>query len=262
MVFALLAVQGVAAPVGDNPSAGKYVEVHGLRMYVEEYGAGPPVLMLHGNAGSMNAFAANVPCFAAKYRVILADSRAQGKSADPGPDLTFEMMADDFAALLDALHVPRAYVIGWSDGGIDALELAIRHPEKVIALASSGANLWPAADAFAPGVWADMVKTYQSGVSKPRRTAKELNDWKVFMLDYTEPHLTLAQLHALHRPCLIMCGDHDMIAVPHTVLIYQNIPGANLCVLPNSGHATLMEHPQEFDRAVEDFFSRHPPGIF
>lgn len=260
LLLLLLAVGGSAAPVGDNPKAGRYVEIRGFRMYVEEYGSGPPVLMLHGNGGSMNAFAQNVPYFAAKYRVILADSRAQGKSLDPGHDLTFEMMADDFAALLDALHVPRAYVVGWSDGGIDALLLALRHPDKVIALAASGANLWPAADAFAPGVWAGMAEAYRRGVSQPRRTPREINDWKIFMLDYTQPHITPAQLHTLRRPCLILCGDHDMIAVPHTVLIFQSIPGANLCVIPDSGHATLMEHPEEFDRVVDEFLSRHPPG--
>lgn len=249
------AVGRAAAPVGSNPAAGMYVPLRGFRMYVEQYGGGPPLLMIHGNAGSMNAFAPIVPYFARRYHVILAHSRSQGRSADPDHDLSFEMMADDFAALLDALRVPRAYVIGWSDGGINALLLAIRHPDKVIALASSGANLWPSADAFAPGVWADQVRQYREGVKQPHTTPQEINDWKLFLLDYTQPHISLGELHAIGRPCLIIGGDHDEIAVPHTVLIFQNIPGAELWIVPGSGHDTLAEHPAEFDAAVDGFFS-------
>ena len=120
---------------GHNGSAGKFFEINGFKMYTEVYGSGPPLLMIHGNNGDMSAFAHNVPYFAKHYTVILADSRSQGRSVDPDHPLTFEMMADDYAALLDAIHIPSAYVIGWSDGGINALLLAIRHPEKVKRLA-------------------------------------------------------------------------------------------------------------------------------
>ena len=133
--------QAEPVPYGNNPSAGKFYDVRGFKMYCEEYGTGMPLLMIHGNGGSIQAFAHNIPYFAAKYRVIAADSRSQGKSKDPGPVLTFEMMADDEAALLDTLHIQAAYVLGWSDGGIVALALAMRHPDKVIKLASTGANV-------------------------------------------------------------------------------------------------------------------------
>src|ERR1700749_2148357 len=130
--------QAKPVPYGNNPSAGKFYDVRGFKMYCDEYGAGTPLLMIHGNGGSIRAFAHNIPYFAAKYRVVVADSRSHGKSKDPGPELTFEMMADDEAALLDALHIKSAYVIGWSDGGIVALELAMRHPDKGIKLAATG----------------------------------------------------------------------------------------------------------------------------
>ena len=124
-------------PYDHNPAAGKFYDINGFKMYTEVYGSGPPLLMIHGNNGDMSAFAKNVPYFATHYQVILADSRSQGRSLDPGHPLTFEMMADDYAALLDAMHIPSAYIIGWSDGGINALLLAIRHPEKVKRLASA-----------------------------------------------------------------------------------------------------------------------------
>ncbi|HEY5407387.1 MAG TPA: alpha/beta hydrolase, partial [Ginsengibacter sp.] len=121
---------------GNNPAAGKYYNIRGIKIYCEIYGSGSPLLMIHGNGGSIASFKENIPYFSKKYKVIVADSRSQGKSKDINDSLSFEMMADDEAALLDALHIDSAYVLGWSDGGIIALLLATRHPEKVIKLAS------------------------------------------------------------------------------------------------------------------------------
>jgi len=242
-------------PYGHNPANGKFYDINGFKMYTEVYGSGPPLLLIHGNNGNMSAFAKNVPYFATHYQVVLADSRSQGRSLDPDHPLTFEMMADDYSALLDAMHIPSAYVIGWSDGGINALLLAIRHPEKVNRLASTGANLWPTADAFRAGLWEDEKKEYDSGPDKTYSTAKEKNDRKLFLLDWQEPHITLAQLHTIQAPSLIICGDHDLISVTHTVLIYQNIPHANLWVVPNSGHGTLIEHTDDFNHQVDKFFT-------
>jgi pimeloyl-ACP methyl ester carboxylesterase len=248
-------------PYGDNAAVGRYYDIRGFRMYTETYGSGRPLLLIHGNNGNMAAFAPIVPLLlAAHYRVILADSRSQGKSRDPGHPLTFEMMADDFDALLEAMHVPAAYVVGWSDGGINALLLAMRHPDRVLALASTGANLWPAADAFAGDGWEWILKTYKEGVGKPRLTDKERNDWKLFMLDYAEPHITTAELKKVRCPALIVCGDHDFISIEHTVLIYRSIPKAQLWVVPNSGHPTLVEHPVEFVRVVDAFFGGPSPA--
>ncbi len=128
---------------GRNDKVGKYVKTRGFNMYYETYGSGEPLLIIHGNGGSINNFVYQIPYFSKNYKVIVADSRAQGKSADNKDSLSYEMMADDLNALLDTLHVDSCYVIGWSDGGINGLLLAIRHPNKVKKLAVTGANLWP-----------------------------------------------------------------------------------------------------------------------
>lgn len=249
------------APFGDNAVAGKYYDIRGFKMYCETYGNGRPVLMIHGNGGSIAAFKNNIPFFAAKYRVIVADSRAQGKSRDGGTALTFETMADDYAALLDALHIQATDVIGWSDGGITALLLAMRHPEKVIRLAASGANLRPDASAFAAGVWGNAEKQFARDKDKIWQSEKERNDWKLFMLDWLEPNIPDAALHGVQCPALIICGDHDIISLEHTVEIYRSLPHAALWVVPHSGHATLMEHADEFNRTVDGFFTaRQPTG--
>jgi pimeloyl-ACP methyl ester carboxylesterase len=240
---------------GNNKAAGRYLNVRGIKMYYEVYGEGKPLLLIHGNGGSISAFANNIPYFSKKYKVIALDSRAQGKTADDQDSLSFEMMADDEAALLDALHINSAYVIGWSDGGINALLLAIRHPEKVIKLVSTGANLWPDSTALIPSVWKDEKHTFDTTHTE-RFNAKQKNDWKIFLLDWLQPNISLQQLHAIQCPSLIIGGDHDLIRVEHTVLIAQNIPKSYLWIVPNSGHATLIEHKDEFNKQADDFFSK------
>jgi pimeloyl-ACP methyl ester carboxylesterase len=250
LTFGACRQNGSNTPVayGDNAASGHFLNTRGIRLYYETYGEGTPLLLLHINGGSIANFANQIPYFATRYHVIAVDTRAHGKSTDPADSLTFEQMADDFNALLDSLHLDSCYVIGWSDGGIDALLLAIRHPDKVIRLASTGANLWPTADAFRPGLWDDEKKEYNAGLHKTYTTAKEKNDRKLFLLDWNEPHITLAQLHTIKAPSLIICGDHDLISITHTVLIYQNIPHAQLWVVPNSGHATLQDQTDDFNR--------------
>lgn len=240
---------------GNNKSAGKYYKIRGINIYAEEYGSGKPLLMIHGNGGSIKSMASIIPYFSQRYKVIAVDSRAQGKSVDPGDSLSFEMMADDDAALLDQMHIDSAYVIGWSDGGIVALALAMRHPSKVIKLASTGANLWPDSTAIIPSLWKMEKKNYDSLHTKVWATPKEKNDWKIFMLDWLQPNISLSALHNIHCPSLIISGDHDLIVLKHTVDIFENIPNAYLWVLPDSGHPTLIEHKDDFDKKVNDFFT-------
>jgi len=238
-----------------NSKAGKYIEVRGIKMYYETYGIGKPLLMIHGNGGSGASFSKNVSYFAKKYQVILLDSRAQGKTVDYNDSLSFEMMADDEAAFLTAMRIDSAYVLGFSDGGINALCLAMRHPNKVIKLASTGANLWPDSTAINPSSWKSDQKRFLTTDVRSLKTAEEKNRWKLFLLDWFQPNITLESLHTIKCPSLIIGGDDDLITVQHTALIFQHIPQAYLWILPNSGHATLREYPELFNKQVDDFFS-------
>jgi pimeloyl-ACP methyl ester carboxylesterase len=249
-----LATHGQTAPYGNNKAVGKYQLVRCIRLYYEVYGKGKPLLLIHGNGGSISAFSKNIPYFAKQYRVIAVDSRAHGKSIDPSDSLTFEMMADDFAALLTSLRIDSAYVIGWSDGGINALLLAMRHPDKVKKLVSTGANLWPDSTAIVPSLWKQMQKGYVENKAKTRTTPKEKNDWKVFVLDVLQPNITLTALRAVKAPSLIVAGDRDVIVTEHTVAIARAIPNAQLWIMPDCSHATLIDHADEFNRKVDRFF--------
>jgi pimeloyl-ACP methyl ester carboxylesterase len=238
---------------GDNKNAGHYLKTRGINLYYEVYGNGEPLLFIHGNGSSISAFTNNIPYFSQKYKVIAVDSRAHGKSTDINDSLTFEMMADDFSALLDSLHLDSAYVIGWSDGGINGLLLAIRHPDKVKKLAITGANLWPDTTGLTPYVFEQIVNGSAS-LRKQKQTPQVKNDLKISDLDLYQPHITLEQLHTISCPTLVIGGDHDAIPVLHTVLIAQNISRSYLWIIPNSGHSTPVFKKDQFNPIINDFF--------
>lgn len=243
-------------PYGDNPAVGKYYDIRGIKIYAEEYGVGTPLLMIHGNGGSGKSFKKIIPYFSKYYRVIIADSRAQGKSTDYGDSLSFEMIADDEAALLDAMHIDSAYVIGTSDGGIIALVLAMRHPDKVIKLAETGADLVPDSTQIAVvhSSWLKEKKFYDENINKTFSSEEEKNHFKVKMLDWRQPNIPFSALQAIRCPSLIISGDHDMFHVEHAVEIYHHIAKAYLWVVPNSGHGTMGEHTDEFIKTIDNFF--------
>lgn len=241
-------------PYGHNKAAGKFYDIRGFKMYAEIYGKGQPLLIIHGNGGSINNFIYQVPYFAKEYKVIIADSRAQGKSADKGDSLTYEMMADDYAALLNALKVDSAYVIGWSDGGINALLLAIRHPEKVKKMAITGANLVPDTTAVPKEVWDTVLPGYEELSKKDNKTEQEKNSFKLFRLLAEQPHISLSDLQTIKCPTLVIGGDHDVIKEEHTMLIYKNIPKSYLWILPASGHSTPVIYKDDFNKVVNRFF--------
>jgi pimeloyl-ACP methyl ester carboxylesterase len=240
---------------GHNKSNGKFYNIRGFKMYAEVYGQGAPLLIIHGNGGSIRDFIYQIPYFEKKYKVIVADSRSQGNSADSGDSLTYEMMADDYAALLDAMRIDSAYVIGWSDGGINALLLAIRHPQKVKKLASTGANLAPDTTAVPKEVWDIALPTYLTLKAKTQKTPQEKDEYKLMRLLAEQPHIPLTDLQKISCPSLIIGGDHDVIKEEHTMLIYKNIPEAYLWILPGSGHSTPIFYKDDFNKVVDRFFS-------
>jgi pimeloyl-ACP methyl ester carboxylesterase len=245
-------------PYGSNKDAGKYYTLRGFKMYCEVYGEGQPVLIIHGNGGSIMNFGANIPYFSKKYKVIVADSRAQGRSADPGDSLTYEQMADDLAALLDQLHVDSAYVIGWSDGGINGLLLAMRHPEKVKKLAVTGSNLQPDTTAVPQEIW-DMVRPEYAKLKAKKFSEmkpQEQSSFKLMRLLCDQPHIPYSALHVIKCPSLVIGGDHDVIKPIHTLTIAENIPHSYLWILPNSGHSTPVAYSELFNKTVDDFFSK------
>ena len=245
-----LSAQKKTFEYGSNPDTGKYTNINGTKLYYEIYGQGQPLLMLHGNGGSMAAFKNQIPYFEKKFKVIAVDSRLQGKSGRNPDTLSYDMMANDFAALLDELKIDSAYVLGWSDGGIDGLIMAMMCPRKVKMLAVSGANVVPDSTAlpYSDILWMRNFVEHDTSASKTEIALNKM------MLE--QPNIPFSDLARIHCPVLVMAGDHDMIKPEHTLKIFQSIPGASLCIFPDSNHGVCQQHPDLFNRTVLDFFSR------
>ena len=240
---------------GNDPAHGKYIQNRGFKMYYEVYGKGEPLLIIHGNGGSINDFENQIPFFAKHYQVILADNRSHGKSIDNNDSLSYEMMTDDLNALLDSLHKDSCNVIGWSDGGVEGLLLAIKYPKKVKKLAVTGANLIPdpilSTD---PWVVQDLINNIDS-LAKLPETANTKKKLKLMRLMIREPHISHEALQKITCPTLVIGGDQDVIMPRHTLEIAENIINANLWILPNSGHSTPIYYKDLFNKTVGSFFT-------
>ena len=252
--FFLSASVSIFAQVPYGSNNGKYIQHRGFKMYYEVYGKGEPLLIIHGNGGSINNFENQIPYFSKNYQVILADSRAHGKSIDQGDSLNYEMMTDDLNALLDTLHVDSCNVIGWSDGGIEGLLLAIRHPKKVKKLAVTGANLIPDPILSTDPWVVEMVNYAIDSLKKLPVSFETKRQLKLQRLLINEPHITHAALQTIACPTLVIGGDQDVIMPRHTLEIAENIKKSNLWILPNSGHSSPLAYKDLFNETVHTFF--------
>ena len=216
-------------------------------------GTGKPLLLIHGNGGSISDMKAQIDYFRKRNRVITMDSRDQGKSGDSRDRITYEKMADDLAALLDYLKSPPANVLGRSDGGIEALLLGIRHPDKVDKIAAMGANLNP--EGAYPETLA-LVKSIIDRMSAAEKASPQgRRQLRVTQMLLEEPRIEPSALEAIKAPTLILAGDHDLIRDEHTIEIYHHIPNSQLCIFPNATHFVPYDDPELFNSTVERFFN-------
>lgn len=244
-----------AAPrYGHNASAGHTCQLPGVKLYYETYGQGEPLLLLHGNGESINSFRQQIDAFAAHFRVIAVDTRAQGQSVDTlTAPLTYDLFATDMKTLLDSLHLPSAHVVGWSDGGNTGLLLAQHYPTYVRKLVTMGANLFPTPEA----VEAKMLRQAKSGrqtLLKQGKTAQA----RLLTLVLTEPHLTYADLAMIQAPILVLAGEKDIIKRAHTQAIATHLPHAQVVIFPGVTHYAPQENPTLFNKTVLNFLLDQP----
>ncbi|MEZ4962024.1 MAG: alpha/beta hydrolase [Saprospiraceae bacterium] len=258
---------------GSNKEVGKYIEVDGINLYYETYGAGTPLLLLHGGLGSISAFGSSIPVLSEKYKVIAADSPGHGRSEQP-EELTYPSMAHTFSKLIDRLGLDSVYVMGWSDGGVIALILAAERPDKVKKIIAVGANttldgLTEEAVHFTKVEMADFVKSNPTKADAERyygwwtepffRLSPEPEKWKsifekVQKMWATETYIPREQLEKIAMPTMIVQGDRDEIKLTHTEEIFRAIKNAQLCVLPNTSHLVFEERPGLMCRIAMEFF--------
>jgi pimeloyl-ACP methyl ester carboxylesterase len=242
-------------PYGENPNAGKYANVNGIRLYYETYGQGPPLLLLHGNSVSIRSFDLQIPEFAKSYTVIAVDTRGHGKSTEDGKTYTYDLFADDMKAFLDHLGLDSVHVVGWSDGGNTGLIMAMKYPAKVRSLVCMGANVF--IDHSVVKWWVFPVLRYQQRQIRSDTSSYALNRKRLIHMLLNEPRHHFEDLGSIGCPVLVMAGRKDIIKDQHTLDIARHIPGATLMIVPHEGHEYPWDNPQGFNKAVLEFLSRY-----
>jgi pimeloyl-ACP methyl ester carboxylesterase len=242
---------------GKNMEAGKYADVNGIKMYYEIYGQGEPLVLLHGNGGSINAGRQQIAFFSKNYKVIAVDSRGQGNTNDNSDSLSYDAMAADLNGLLNQLKIDSAYIIGQSDGAIIGLITAFRYPKKVKMLAAMAPNIRPDSAVLYTTVAEQGAKELAKYEDSLKAGFKEvMRKVKLLRLMQYHPHISTSELGAIKSPVMVMCGDRDVVRLSHIIEIFRAIPKSNLCVLPGSTHFALRKNPDVFNETIYHFFTK------
>ncbi len=244
---------------GDNAAAGGYAKINGISMYYEVYGDGEPLLLIHGSGQSIASMKHQIEFFADRYRVVVADSRAHGKSGMGEKQMTYRQMASDWAGLASHLELGPVRLVGWSDGGNIGLLMGLLYPEVIDRLAVMGANMRP--DTTAVYDWAaEWVARESRRVDEMLASGDTTRNWEAarqqMYLLRELPNISEAEMRRIEAPVLVMAGDQDIIRVEHTVFMYQTLPRSHLAIFPGETHFTPVTDPELFNNTVARFMER------
>ena len=249
-------------PPPPAPSESGTTAVNGARLHYALYGKGEPLILLHGGLGNGENWANQIPAFAARYRVLTIDSRGHGRSTRGTGSMSYRQMADDVVAVMDTLHIPKAAVVGWSDGGIIGLDMAIRYPARLTALVTYGTNY--RTDGLRDDIvemptskeWGELAKRESARIS-PAPAQYEAFAKELFAMYQREPNYTDEQVRSIRTPTLIAAGYHEeYYRIDHFVALARLIPGAELAILPGASHFGVWQVPQAFNRMALDFLTK------
>jgi pimeloyl-ACP methyl ester carboxylesterase len=249
---------------------GEYVDIGGLSTWYDEAGGGEPLVLLHGGLCTNETWGVQIPAFAERFHVLAPERRGHGHTADVEGPLTYADMASDTIGFLDEVVDQPAHLVGWSDGGIVGLLVAIARPDLVRKLVLIGTNydtggVAPEAEEMfahmapdSPGM-ANMRGLYET------HSPDGPEHWPVVFAKFIElvqrePHISLDDLARIAAPTLVLVGDDDMVAFEHTVSLHRAIPASELAVVPGASHFVLMEKPELMNRIVLDFLENEPPA--
>jgi len=237
------------------------VEVNGAALWYAVFGSGPPVVLLHGGLANSNYWGHQVPALAQNHQVIVIDSRGHGRSTRSSAPYGYELMASDVVGVTDKLGVAKAAIVGWSDGAIIGLALAMRHPERVDRLFAFAANADPSAVKDV-----DKSPVFQQFVARAEKEYEVLSatpkDYKRFLEEISgmwskQPKWTKTDLARITAPTWIVDADHDeAIERENTELMAGAIPRAGLLLQPEVSHFSMLQDPAQFTADVLRFLER------
>jgi pimeloyl-ACP methyl ester carboxylesterase len=245
------------APIPTDRSG--QAQINGISVHYAIYGHGSPVIFLHGGLANADYWGNQVPAVAAHHTVIVMDSRGHGRSTRDARPYGYDLMADDVVALMDELKLAKADIIGWSDGGILGIDLAIRHKERVGKVFAFAANT--VTSGVKEGVeknptFAAYIERAGHEYEKQSATPKEYGAFveQISRMWAEQPNWTDAQLKSIDTQVLVVDGDHDeAIKREHTDTIAATIPRAGLLILPNASHFAFLQDPRQFNFAILHF---------
>jgi pimeloyl-ACP methyl ester carboxylesterase len=235
--------------------------VNGVEIYYAEYGAGPPVILLHGGLADSDYWGDLIPALSPRYRVIVMDSRGHGRSTRDAQPYGYDLMASDVVGLMDYLKIGKADIVGWSDGAIIGLDIAMNHPDRIGRLFAFAANSTTAG--LKPDI--DKNPTFAAFIERAgqeyRTKSPTPDQYDAFLAQIgamwaSQPNWTAADLGRIRTPVMIADGDHDeAIRREHTEALGKEVPGAQLLILPGVSHFAMLQNPAEFNAAVLKFLA-------
>ena len=294
VLIGLLAVELTARAQGPTATRSGYLPINGLKIYYEVYGAPgkskgkstpPPLLLIPGAFLSTESMRPWAAAFSPKRPVIVFDQQGHGRTADAPRKMSYQQFADDAAALLRGLNVERADVMGYSQGGGVALQLAIRHPALVSKLVVMSASYRK--DGLSPAVpKAIEGLTAKAFAGTPIETAflEHTPDPKAFeayvakmkALDANDQNITDAQMRAIPAKTMVIVGDADAVTLEHAVAMFKlrggtdeqaaatgtltKVPTARLVVLPATSHIAMSGEVKVLEPMVTRFLDDAPPA--
>ena len=245
-----------------KPERSGTAAVNGIHLWYAVFGHGDPVVMVHGGLGNSDYWGLQVPVLAQRFQVIVLDSRGHGRSTRTDAPIGYDAMASDVLALMDTLHIQKAALVGWSDGAIIGLDIAIHHPERLTRLFAFAANSDPS------GVKdVDKSPVFTAYIDRTSHEYARLSPtpggFKAFLDNIShmwasEPHFTEAQLRGIKVPTWIVDADHDeAIKRENTDTMASLIPGAGELILPRVSHFAFLQDPALFNATLLHFLSQH-----
>jgi pimeloyl-ACP methyl ester carboxylesterase len=248
-------------PTEQRPATGM-ASVNNIRMYYEIHGTGTPLILLHGGMSNAGYWKNQIPALSAKYKVIAVDSRGHGRSTFSERQINYALMASDVIALMDFLGIKKANILGWSDGAIIGIYLAMHHPARLNKVIAYGANYNPSGLRADIGENKKLQEFFEKAAKEYQTLSPDPKRWDAFQKNISqmwesEPNFTAAQLGKIKTPMLILDGDHDeAIKTEHTRELARLIPKAELKLIADTGHFAPFEKPDEFNRIVLQFLSK------
>ena len=240
-----------------------YVDHDGARIWYATFGSGPPVILLHGGLGHSGNWGYQVPMLVGSgYRAVLVDSRGHGRSTrDPRP-FTYELMASDVLAVMDALLLEKAAIAGWSDGACIALVLAMQTPARIAGVFFFGCNMDPSGtkeiaqpDPVLDRCFGRHARDYAELSATPDQF-KAFAD-AVGQMMKTEPNYAARDLADIAVPVAIVQSEHDeFIKLEHAEYLARSIPGSELIILPGVSHFAPLQRPEQFNGVLRAFLGK------